>query len=195
MEIRVKRGEEQYGPYLQAEARSYLREGRLVADDLGSTDGVTWRPLRELLGYPPGGLAARFGAALLDFLIALVFLVPGLLAMAQRFDVGVTDEAYLLLGAGGLVGIGYQFVKDGFSGRSLGKRAAGLIVVHLPTNRPCSIVRSAVRTLVIFLTNGLLGIGWVIEPLLVIVTSDRRRLGDRAASTQVIGVADYQPSP
>jgi uncharacterized RDD family membrane protein YckC len=207
MEIRIKRGDEQYGPYSLADVRTYLGEGRLAPHDLASTDGESWRPLDELLAhldgrgpapasvggpYRPAGLGARLGAAILDLLVACAFLIPGMLVGAARFDVGVGDREILIIAVSGFAAVAYQFVKDGFGGRSLGKRATGLMVVHLPTNRPCSILRSAVRTLVIFLTNVLLGVGWVIEPVLVIATPDRRRLGDRAASTQVIRMADYQ---
>jgi uncharacterized RDD family membrane protein YckC len=205
MEIRIKRETEQYGPYTPAEARAYLGEGRLAPDDLASTDGASWRPLEEVLaglaggspatgGYPPGGLAPRFGATMLDLLIGLVFLLPGLLALLSKFDVGMSEGDEMLLVGGAIAAFAYGFVKDGLGrGQSLGKRATGLMVVHLPTNRPCSIGRSAVRTLVLYLSNVLPFVGWLIEPILVIVTQDRRRLGDRAASTQVIRVADYRP--
>lgn len=193
MEIRIKRGEEQFGPYLPDEVRAYLREGRLALDDLASTDGNAWRPLRELLGgYPPAGLAPRFGAAILDVLVSMVFLLPGFLDALAGFDVGLSDEDWLLVGAGGLAGLVYQLVKDGFGGRSLGKRANGLIVIHLPTNTPCSMLRSAARGVVTFAANLVPAVGWVIEPILIIVTRDRRRLADHAASTQVIYLADYQ---
>ena len=208
MEIRIKRGEEEYGPYTEAEARAYLGEGRLVAEDLASADGADWRPLGELLEvpaatvapvppapgrYPPAGPGARFGAALLDIILAVVFLVPGMLAWGGTFASDFGDREIFMLAGGALTGLGYLLLKDGFDGRSLGKRATGLMVVHLPSNRPCGIGLSIVRMLVVLFANVLPGIGWLIEPILVIVTSDRRRLGDRAASTQVIRVADYRP--
>ena len=215
MEIHIRRGDDHYGPYSMDEVRAYIGEGRLTLEDLASTDSERWRPLRMLLGEPAGtasppppavstGAPAparyqpaepvrRFGAAILDLLFAGAFLLPGLLVwLAGPHDDFFTDD-FALVGAGAVCAVIYQFVKDGFGGQSLGKRVTGLIVVHLPTNRPCSVGRSIVRTLVLWLTNGLPGIGALIEPVLVIVTSDRRRLGDRAASTQVIRLADYAP--
>src|SRR5918993_799175 len=57
MEFRIKREAEQYGPYSLAEVRTYLADGHVTPEDLASTDGVTWRPLRHLLadvdGRPP----------------------------------------------------------------------------------------------------------------------------------------------
>jgi uncharacterized RDD family membrane protein YckC len=98
---------------------------------------------------------------------------------------------------GGLIGaVVYALVKDALpGGRSVGKRVMGLMVVHLSSNRPCNIWRSALRTLVLLLSNGLPAVGSLIEPLLVLLTKDHRRLGDRAAGTQVIDVADYRPGP
>jgi uncharacterized RDD family membrane protein YckC len=214
MEIRIKRGDELYGPYSLPEVRTYLSEDRLAPDDLASTDGATWRPLSDVLAvqeggaplvapgftapralrhYPPGALGARVGAAILDTLIGGAFLAPGLLAWAASFDVGMSDSAGVLLVAGAVAAAAYNFVKDGLrGGQSLGKRAVGLMVVHLPTNRPCSIGQSAIRTLMLFVSNLLPIVGWLIEPILVIATADRRRLGDRAASTQVINLADYR---
>ena len=212
MEIRIKRGVEEYGPYSPEEARSYLGEGRLVPDDLASADGAAWQPLGGLLGiptaappaarppagtvaggrYPPAPIPQRFGAALLDTALAALLLAPGLLALASNFDSDYTDYAWQYLIAGALLGGGYLLIKDGFGGRSIGKRATGLLVVHLPSNEPCGVGRSIARMLVVLLANVLPGIGWLIEPILVIATADRRRLGDRAASTQVIREADYR---
>ena len=210
MSILIRRGEEQYGPYTLEEARGYVGEGRIVIEDLASLDGANWRPLGELVPelkasaptlvsappppgrYPPGDVLSRFGAALIDILVACLFLVPGALSLAARFDEGYDDDVVWMFVVGGIVAVGYLLVKDGFRGRSLGKLATGLMVVHLPTDTPCGIGRSAIRTLVFYFSNMIPLVGSLIEPLLVIATPDRRRLGDRAASTQVIGVTDYR---
>jgi uncharacterized RDD family membrane protein YckC len=206
MEIRIKRDTDEYGPYTPAEARTYLADGRLTPDELASTDGVNWRPLKHLLStldgpppapgsarYSPAGIGARFGAALLDGLVGLVFMTPGLLALAANFDVGMGDSEEMLLVGGAIAAVGYGLVKDGLPvGQSLGKRAAGLMVVHLESNRPCSVGQSAVRTLVLLFSNVVPVLGWLVEPLLVIATPERRRLGDRAAGTEVIRAGDYR---
>jgi uncharacterized RDD family membrane protein YckC len=207
MEIRIKRETDQYGPYTPEEIRTYLAEGRLDRTDLASTDGVTWRPLEYLLaqvdgrtpapapsGYRPAGVGPRIGAAALDGVLGLVFMVPGLLALLAGFDAGGSDDGELLFAAGAIAAVAYGLVKDGLPvGQSLGKRATGLMVVHLDSNRPCSIGQSAVRTLVLLFSNVVPVLGWLVEPIFVIATADRRRLGDRAAGTQVIRAADYRP--
>ena len=214
MDILIRRGEDRFGPYTLDETRGYLAEGRLVSDDLASADeGASWRPLGHLVpefaAHPPAGVAepsvvpappgryrpgdpvARFGAALIDLLVAGAFLLPGGLSWSGGGEMGWDDRAVALIMVGIATGLIYLLVKDGLDGRSVGKRVTGLIVIHLPSNRPCSIGRSALRTIVFYLSSLLPVIGSLIEPILVIATPDRRRLGDRAASTQVVRLADY----
>lgn len=38
-------------------------------------------------------------------------------------------------------------------------------------------------------------IGWLVEPVIIVVSEDGQRLGDRAAYTQVIAVAEYTRQP
>ena len=201
MGIRIKRGEELFGPYSLDEARTYRGAGRIGPDDLASSDGSTWRPVDELLGtpslvarYEPGGLSPRFFAGLIDLLLVGVFLLPPLLVFAVDWTRNPTDWEELLAVVGIVGAIVYPFAKDGLpGGRSIGKRLTGLMVVHLPSNRPCPVWRSAIRSLVLLLTNLLPVVGGLLEPVLVLATKDHRRLGDRAAGTMVIPAADYRP--
>ncbi|HYC30938.1 MAG TPA: RDD family protein [Gemmatimonadales bacterium] len=214
MNITIKRGDEEYGPYTLEEAREYMAQGRIAADDIASLDGATWRPLSEVVpelggpasapvaapaaapttgtGYPPGDIFARFGAALIDLVVACLFVAPALLELDGPFESSATDRAITLAIYGAIAGVIYLLIKDGFGGRSVGKRVTGLIVVNLLTNRPCSIFRSAVRSLVFCFSNLIPIVGSLIEPILVIATPERRRLGDRAASTQVVPMAAYE---
>jgi uncharacterized RDD family membrane protein YckC len=145
--------------------------------------------------YRPGGLGARFVASLLDNLVCIACLVPGVVLWLGGGDVDDPSAgAIMVLVAGIIAAVIYNFVKDGTSdGRSVGKRVTGLMVVHLPTNQPCSIGQSALRALILLLTNLIPYLGWLIEPVMVLAASDRRRLGDRAANTQVITANDYEP--
>ena len=67
------------------------------------------------------------------------------------------------------------------------------MVVNVTTNRPCSWRESATRTLTMVVLPLIPGIGFLIEPIVAVVTADGRRLGDRLAGTQVIEVGDYDP--
>jgi uncharacterized RDD family membrane protein YckC len=164
----------------------------------GVGDAVADVPRTSAIGraphYAPGGLGDRFIALIVDGIIGFLFLIPAVAALVM---VGVED-----FGAGtgvvfiaGMIGaIGYGFVKDGMKGgQSIGKRMTGLMVVHLPTNQPCSTGQSALRALVYLLLNFVPYLGWLVEPIMVFAASDRRRLGDRAADTMVITADEYRP--
>jgi uncharacterized RDD family membrane protein YckC len=88
----------------------------------------------------------------------------------------------------------YGFTKDGREGgQSIGKEMLNLMVVNTTTNQPCSMGESALRALVLFAVNLVPIFGWIIEPIFALADPDGRRLGDRAANTQVIRTSDYVP--
>jgi uncharacterized protein (TIGR02145 family) len=90
----------------------------------------------------------------------------------------------------------YGFIKDGLGkGQSWGKRAMGLMVVHIPTNTPCTKGKSFVRWLISALLSGIPYVCYLtvwIEFILVLATKDGRRLADKVAKTQVIEAKLYQ---
>ncbi len=54
--IHVSREGQQFGPYTQEDVQAYLAEGRLLATDLGWTEGsAEWVPLPQLVGGGEGG--------------------------------------------------------------------------------------------------------------------------------------------
>jgi uncharacterized RDD family membrane protein YckC len=96
--------------------------------------------------------------------------------------------------AGSIWALFYAFTKDGRpGGQSIGKKMMGLMVVHLPSNRPCDRGQSALRYLVMFLLNLVPYVGWLIEPMVLLSAAGGRRLGDTAAGTQVIKLSDFKP--
>ena len=99
------------------------------------------------LSYPRASRWSRFLASLIDGLIG-GWLV--LLGMLSAFLLpGVAKGIYIV---GVLWSLYYGFSKDGWAGgRSIGKRALGLMVVHLATNRPGTKRQSVVRQLVFML--------------------------------------------
>ena len=140
-----------------------------------------------------GDLGPRFVASILDTLIVFACFLPALVVYAVQGEAGAGLTFGALVVTGVLAALIYTFVKDGLEGgASLGKRAVGLMVVHLPSNRPCTGARSALRTLIWNVTNFVPLVGWLIEPVTAMASADRRRLGDHAASTQVIRAADYR---
>jgi uncharacterized RDD family membrane protein YckC len=143
--------------------------------------------------YPKASLGNRFLAALLDGLImtglaipAIIFYIIGI-AMLSDYD---SDGAILMFVVAiflYFIPLVYLFIKDGLGkGQSWGKKAVGLMVVHLPSNTPCTKGQSFLRSLIGLLINMIPFIGWLIEPIMVLATKDGRRLADQAANTQVI---------
>lgn len=148
--------------------------------------------------YPKAPLGARFLASIIDGLIfggpMIVVLIAMIAVLPEGHDnaVGavVTVGLLILFLIGAMI---YAFIKDGLrGGQSLGKRAMKLMVVHLPSNLPCTKGQSAIRYLVMFGLNLVPYVGGLVEPIVVLADGEGRRIGDRAASTQVIAVAAYR---
>ncbi|HEY6909312.1 MAG TPA: RDD family protein [Myxococcales bacterium] len=149
--------------------------------------------------YPKAPLDRRFLASLLDAAIACAPLgvAAALVAVAAAAaSWGISVAVGFLAGAPALAwGAWYGFVKDGQGrGQSIGKRKLGLMVVHLPTNAPCNRSQSALRSLVLGVTNMIPYLGWFVEPVVAVAAEGGRRLGDQAAGTQVIAVESYRPA-
>jgi uncharacterized RDD family membrane protein YckC len=146
--------------------------------------------------YPKAPLGGRFLAALVDGLATVpagllwVFTVVAFTADATALGVVVALAAV----AATLWALVYSFTKDGRpGGQSIGKKMMGLMVVHLPSNQPCTPGQSALRYLVMFLLNLVPYVGWLIEPIVLLTAAGGRRLGDSAAGTQVIRATDLRP--
>lgn len=126
-------------------------------------------------------LLLRLGALVLDALLfSLALIIPGTLvsvaALWSSADPHTTRLIWMIVGG---VLVAALLFRDGFRGRSPGKRVLGLLV-STPA-RPCGLIRSLIRNLPLFVP-GLI----VLEALLVVARSDSRRLGDAIAGTAVI---------
>ena len=165
-----------------------------------------WRDFRDGVSesavpsrYPRAPFGPRLGAALIDAVVALLALVPGMGVVV--LGLAANDEDLAVMGAvgvaaGALWTLVYGFTKDGGRrGQSIGKRLTGLMVVHVSSNRPCTRAQSLVRSLVMLACLLVPAVGWLIEPAAVLVVKDGRRLGDKAADTHVIVAADYAMEP
>ena len=151
--------------------------------------------------YSKAPLGNRFGAAILDALIVFGLALPAIIlffvTIAELSDYwGDEESAYGMLFFAGLLYIAlplpYSIIKDGLGkGQSWGKKATGLMVVCLKDNTPCTKGKSFLRGLIMVLLGIIPYVGWLIEPIIVLADDEGRRLGDRAADTQVIDVLDY----
>ena len=81
----------------------------------------------------------------------------------------------------------YPFIKDGMkNGQSFGKRLMGIRVISLDDGTPCTYARAAIRQLISLLLCNVAFIGYIIEPLIVLIDDDGRRIADRIANTFVV---------
>ena len=136
---------------------------------------------RELLTLFFGGLVDDLSA--------------GIVFASGNFGNRNTGVAIAVVVASFVWALYYSFTKDGReAGQSFGKEMLNLMVVNVETNQPCSVGESALRALILFVVNLVPVVGWLIEPIFVLASDDGRRLGDRAANTQVIDASAYMPS-
>jgi len=163
--------------------------------------------------YPKASLGSRFVAFLIDFLVQGVLYIPaiicffgGVFGAVGGFAIGAEHGwpffpipvfgllfglllGFLLL----LAPLAYGLLKDGMArGQSIGKRAAGIMVIDLDENIPCGKAKSLLRNLIPILLSIVPFVGWLVEPIMVLIAEDGRRLGDRVASTQVIDCRQWR---
>jgi uncharacterized RDD family membrane protein YckC len=119
---------------------------------------------------------AAFVVDALSFALALV--LPATIISYGAAQFGETTRAVSLVWWVALaVLMTAMLLRDGYRGRSPGKRLFGLKVVT-PTGSLCSYRRSVARNLSLTL--------FPIELLLVLFSRGRRRIGDRIANTTII---------
>ncbi|HEY5405690.1 MAG TPA: RDD family protein [Ginsengibacter sp.] len=148
--------------------------------------------------YPKASLGNRFIAALLDGLITVGLSIPAIIFLVAGLN---KNDSYNNDGAGVLIIIAilfyfipvvYGLIKDGLGqGQSWGKSPLDLMVVNLDNNTPCDKGKSFFRNFISALVSIIPFIGWLIEPIMVLATNDGRKLGDKAANTQVIDKKFY----
>lgn len=150
------------------------------------------------VSFEKASLGSRFLASLLDGLICGVLAIPaivlyaiGLSNVTHNYDYyddyskagGYFFFAFILY----LIPLTYTFIKDGLgNGQSWGKKAMGLRIIRVKDYSKCTKGASALRALVSTFVSMIPLVGWIIEPIMVLTTSDGRRLADKAAGTMVV---------
>lgn len=119
-------------------------------------------------------IGKRFSAQFIDEILALVVGYLFLLLLKEFLP---SDNSAPML-AMWLVVLIYTLLADGmFKGQSIGKKILGLYVVNTKTDAPCTYTQSALRNITYLL-------GFI--DLIFLLGSERRRIGDRIASTKVM---------
>lgn len=150
-------------------------------------------PLR--LSYPKAPSTERFGAYIIDRIIAFgPVIVAGIFDSLFHF---AKSDATRFINVFAMLAwaIYYTLTKDGHgNGQSVGKKLCRLLVIDVHTGEPCGLGQSIGRAIVAVLFGVIPLLGWLVEPIAVIGSDDGRRIGDRAAGTQVIPSSVYEAS-
>lgn len=140
----------------------------------------------------------RFIAYLLDSLICLGLSIPAMIfygiGIARIYtnkwhsDYSESIVFFILAFILYFIPLIYGFIKDGLNeGQSWGKKIMNVKVVKITDNSNCTKTESALRTLITLLIN-IVPLAGLIEPILVLTTSDGRRVADKVAGTIVVNV-------
>lgn len=91
-----------------------------------------------------------------------------------------------------LLGLAYALLHDGMrGGQSIGKRALGLMTLHLPTHSPCTYGQSLRKRGVISVIN-IIPLLPLLDLYYLFAGSRKRSLGDLVADTMVIQIDHYR---
>ncbi|MGO9335431.1 MAG: RDD family protein [Acidimicrobiales bacterium] len=151
---------------------------------------VTVTPEGISLEVVLAGLGSRFMAFALDFTLQVLALIGFALVVASAFHSSVsTTSGLVVAGAFSLFVLAdflgyFIFCEMLFSGRTLGKRAAGLRVVKVggqPVGFWSSLLRNVLR-----LIDMQIGFSYIVGSVLILSTNRNQRLGDLIANTLVV---------
>lgn len=124
----------------------------------------------------------RIAAFLIDCLFATVMvLILGnfISFLYLKFFAKVSYPIYIFWIFFMLLGVLYLIFKDGFNGRSIGKRITGLKVI-LNDEKPCNFKASFLRNFMLFLP-----IINFYEAILILFKKNALRLGERISKTRI----------
>jgi uncharacterized RDD family membrane protein YckC len=150
---------------------------------------VTPTPEGVSLDSVLAGLGSRFAAFCLDFLLQVVFLIIAYVVVYFTFRGGGETSSLLATGILAIVSLldffGYFVVCEMlWSGRSVGKRAAGIRVVRVggaPVGFWSSLLRNVMR-----LIDAQPSAFYLVGSVLILATPKNQRLGDLLGNTVVI---------
>ncbi|MBO9729654.1 MAG: RDD family protein [Chitinophaga sp.] len=184
--MRANSGAASASSYSNTSGSNSQQDYHLHLDDLANTV------------YTKASIGNRFLASLLDNfftgLLALPAIFMGYLSLRRASELGwesamggLVVAAFLLI-----IPLIYALIKDGLGeGQSWGKRTMNLMVVNIDTRTPCSKGESAIRNIVSMLLGGIPYVGWLVEPIVLLVHQEGRKVGDMAAHTQVIETSEF----
>lgn len=109
----------------------------------------------------------------------------------KRFGAAVIDE-FVATGALGAISVGiggllYAILQDSFNGRSIGRMLIGQVLYDLATHKPATFAKALGRNILALMTY-IIGIGLIVDIILILVRPDGRKLADLIIGTQVTDI-------
>jgi uncharacterized RDD family membrane protein YckC len=198
MTYRVKRISVPNEPVQPARPVSNAARGRQISN--GYT-GILSQAEQIASTYGPGIIVRRWLATSVDYCVILVlllvpgFLLIGLLKLVGAYPLPMSGPTFIVLNLFQIfllcLGLLYFPLLEGLTGRTIGKRLLGIMVVDQDL-RPPGMRKATVRTLFRLLeTNPFLG-GALVAGVTVLLSTKRQRLGDMAARTFVLRIRDME---
>lgn len=134
------------------------------------------------MGTQQDVIGARVVAFIIDHILSFVAAV----AIGYGFAVVLRSEVGIYLGV--FVGLfGYFILLEGLFGQTVGKRLLGVVVIKRD-GAPCTMRASIVRNL-LRIIDGFLS--YAVGLVMMLLSEDRQRIGDRAADTVVVRASQY----
>lgn len=153
--------------------------------------------------YTKASIGRRFLAWVIDGFIELLFITPLVIWIIKMIIIAEDNsyssdyqEARIMIGillmvllyiVLSIAAITYFLLKDGFKGgQSVGKRVMGLKVISLDTGTDCDYKTSLIRNVLYILVGLIPIVGQLLDPIMICVREDGRRVGDLVANTVVV---------
>ncbi len=159
--------------------------------------------------YKKASIMNRISAFSIDSFIISIISIPALV-MYQYWLSATGAAIHLYLCFIFLIPVMWFILgKEGFGkGQSPGKKRFKLMMVHLPSNTPCTTLRSAGRWFLLVLMAFmpyllmmklsvfvfLLAVAVLIDPIVVIIRGDGKRIADLLLGLQVINASEFKQS-
>src|SRR5262245_64496107 len=178
----------------ETDGRGKIPASRCVPKTPRAGDTSAGRPVELIasslcrLAFPMeyAGVALRFVAVLIDGIVLLVLILALALVFGDRYSTTENGTHTVGVTAGGwwplLVILAYYVGSEALTGKTVGKRAVGLRVVDVSGDAiglGQALVRNVLRVVDAFLF-------YLVAAISVWSSSERQRIGDRAANTDVV---------
>lgn len=221
MQIHIAKNGQRMGPYSEEQVRQMLASGSIAATDLAWHEGMAdWQPVASVLpptptaapaatAAPPispaiapavrtividpnlAGRGARLGAVLLDVLVLVVCLLPGIIVGVTGGDNNDTTKAIagLLCLVGFIAVAAVQIYLLSTRGQTIGKKFVGVKIVKYADSAPPGFVHACLlRAIVPAFINMVPLVGYIfpIVDACLIFSQERRCIHDLIAGTKVV---------